>query len=539
MKLYTTALAILLAGLLQAQVPTPIVLEEFATGFDKPTAITNAGDDRLFVAEKDGLVRILNADGSIEATPFLDVQSLTNTSGFSDERGLLGLAFHPDYADNGYLYVNYTRTNGDTRITRFTVSGDPNVMDESTAQTIITIDQPFGNHNGGDLKFGPDGYLYIGMGDGGSAGDPDNYAQNMSSLLGKMLRIDVDVPNGYQVPTDNPFVNSGSDTLPEIWASGLRNPWRFSFDSATGDLYMGDVGQGNIEEVDYQPASSTGGENYGWRCFEGNSSYNSSGCLGLGAYDGPVVTYTHGFDHCSITGGYVYRGSAYPEMVGKYFYTDYCSGRFWTAELNDADEWVVFEVSEFQGFGWSTFGEDADGELYAANQSQGTIYQIQDACGSFDAGFTFDTETSLLTATEGVSYQWFLNGVSISGATSQQLDFLGNGMYSVFIEDENGCSAFSEMQEITLSSVQELDNYYGIRLQQNPVRDELTMIVGNPNLVAVQLQVMDLSGRIVMEERVMNAETELRMNVSTLVPGAYLLQMLGEEGRSVVRFVKD
>ena len=251
-------------------------LELFADGFSSPVDITNAGDERLFVVEKSGRIKIVLPDGTVLPTPFLNINPIVGSAG--SEQGLLGLAFHPNYASNRYFFVNYTNNSGDTEIARYET--DPANLNQALSNSgtvIMTIDQPFNNHNGGDIAFGPDGYLYIGMGDGGSGGDPGDRSQDPQELLGKMLRIDVDNGSPYGIPPDNPFIND-TTVLDEIWAIGLRNPWRYSFDRETGDLWMGDVGQNEREEIDMQLASSTGGENYGWRCYEGDLPFNTSGC---------------------------------------------------------------------------------------------------------------------------------------------------------------------------------------------------------------------------------------------------------------------
>ena len=272
-----------------------IELVSFATGFSNPVAIENAGDTRLFVAEQDGLIRIVSSTGTVNATPFLNLTSLVNSSG--NEQGLLGLAFHPDYSTNGYFFINYTASNGSTQISRFSVDGlNSDLGDPASEYQILNIPQPYTNHNGGDLNFGPDGYLYIGTGDGGSGGDPGNRAQDPQELLGKMLRIDVDSGSPYSIPITNPFVGDGS-TLDEIWALGMRNPWRFTFDAQTGDMYIADVGQNIWEEIDMQPASSTGGENYGWRCYEASATFNlAGGCPSASELTFPVYEYTK-MDH--------------------------------------------------------------------------------------------------------------------------------------------------------------------------------------------------------------------------------------------------
>ncbi|CAM3576230.1 hypothetical protein FSS13T_06520 [Flavobacterium saliperosum S13] len=349
--------------------PAVIGLQSFATGFSAPVEITHCGDSRLFVVEQDGLIKILNPNGTTNATPFLNVTTLTNASG---EQGLLGLAFHPDYTSNGYFYINYTNLNGDTVIARYSVAaGNPNLANPS-GTILLTIPQPFSNHNGGSVKFGPDGYLYIGMGDGGSGGDPENRAQNTNELLGKMLRIDVNSGFPYGIPPNNPYVGvAGAD---EIWAIGLRNPWKFSFDRQTGDLWIADVGQNLYEEVNRAGAAEAG-LNYGWRCYEGNVAYNTAGCAAQNTMKAPLFTTNHTNGFCSITGGYVYRGTAYPNFQGNYFFSDYCKAQIGMA---DSTGNVTFSQT-FTGNGFVTFGEDMHGELYVGSINNGVIYKLVDS----------------------------------------------------------------------------------------------------------------------------------------------------------------
>lgn len=363
-------------------------LVPFTTGLNSPVSMANAGDDRLFVVEQAGRIRIVEADGTLLLVPFLDIVDRVDSS--PSEGGLLGLAFHPEYADNGYFYVNYTYLSGVTRytrISRFTVTGDPDVADPDSENVLLTVVQPAPNHNAGDIHFGPDGYLYIPLGDGGGAGDTANNAQTPTNILGSVSRIDVDMGPGevadcvglgsgdYTVPNDNPFADGPGGNCDEIWAIGLRNPWRSSFDRDTGDFFMGDVGQGDWEEVDFQPAASTGGENYGWRCYEGNHEYNPAGCGPMEDYTFPIFEYVSS-GNCSVIGGYVYRGSQYPIMTGRYFLTDYCSGNFWDLEPAGADTWLATEHSNLQQSGFTTFGEALDGELYVA-KNNGTIYHLE------------------------------------------------------------------------------------------------------------------------------------------------------------------
>jgi glucose/arabinose dehydrogenase len=350
-----------------------ISLQSFGTGFVSPVEITNAGDTRLFVVQKGGLIRILNADGTVNATPFLNLSSLVTTN---SERGLLGLAFHPNYATNGYFFVNYTNLAGNTVIAKYTVSAtNPNIA--NTSETVLmTITQPFSNHNGGTLKFGSDGYLYIGMGDGGSGGDPGNRAQNINENLGKMLRIDVNVSAApfYASPSSNPYVGvAGND---EIWAIGLRNPWKFSFNRLNGDLWIADVGQDAIEEINkvLSPLPNSG-INFGWRCYEGNSTYNASGCAPSNTMRFPFVQYARFGGACSVTGGYYYSGTAYPNFQNKYFFTDYCDNKIRMVD----NAGVITTTASFSGNNFVTFGEDVNGELYIAGITSGTVYKIIDS----------------------------------------------------------------------------------------------------------------------------------------------------------------
>ena len=355
-----------------------IELELFANGLNRPLDITNAGDDRLFVVERGGEIKIVEADGEVRPTPFLDIDNIVFDASNQDERGLLGMAFHPDYSTNGFFFVNYIDNSGNTNIARYQVSdSDPNVANVDSREVIMMINQPVWNHNGGCLKFGPDGYLYIGMGDGGSGNDPSNYSQNRTSLLGKMLRIDVDNGLPYTIPADNPFAMDDF-TLDEIWAIGLRNPWRYSFDRETGDLWIGDVGQNFIEEVDFQSAGSSGGENYGWRCYEGTNFTNNSPLSDCQEnFTDPVYEIQHsGFTGpCSLTGGFVYRGTKYSELYGKYICADYCTGDFYVVEPDGQGGWSGSEVAQFS-HDVSTFGEDSAGELYIASFSSGSIHHI-------------------------------------------------------------------------------------------------------------------------------------------------------------------
>lgn len=350
--------------------PENAVWQQVASGLDRPTDITSPrdGSGRVFVLEQVGRIRILQ-NGELIPTPYLDISNIVGSN--ASERGLLGLAFHPNYAENGFFFVNYTDRDGNTRIARFSVSAsDPNQADPASRLELIRIQQPYGNHNGGALAFGPDGYLYAGLGDGGSAGDPLDAGQSLNTLLGKILRFDVNGGQPYAIPANNPFAAGGGEA--EIWAYGLRNPWKIAFDRATGDLYIADVGQNQWEEINFTPAGSPGGLNYGWRFMEGSHDY-SGGLYDKSALVLPVAEYTRN-DGCSVTGGQVYRGQSLPDWQGVYLYGDFCTGNIWGL-LKTGDGFansLLFRTS----FRISTFGLDDDGEIYLGDYS-GAIYTLE------------------------------------------------------------------------------------------------------------------------------------------------------------------
>jgi glucose/arabinose dehydrogenase len=353
--------------------PPSLQLVTVATGLSQPVFLTSAPGDpsRLFVVEKTGRIRIIR-NGALEARPFLD---LSDSVAGSSEQGLLGMAFDPQYGSTGRFYVSYTSVhNGMSVLARYRVAPtNADSADPASGQTLLTVDQPFANHNGGGILFGPDGFLYMGLGDGGSSGDPLKNGQDRTDLLGSILRLDVSGAGSYTVPASNPY--AGRATFrPELWNYGLRNPWRFSFDRQTGDLYIGDVGQNAREEVDVQPAASGGGENYGWSIMEGLQCYNASSCDQAGLTL-PVLDYDHS-QGCAITGGYVYRGTAIPGIQGRYFYSDYCGG--WVRSFRYQGGQAIDRQSHNSldtGASVTSFGEDAAGELYLLTQ-QGTVYRI-------------------------------------------------------------------------------------------------------------------------------------------------------------------
>lgn len=448
MKKALLPLMLLVTGICFSQT---VALESFGTGFSSPVEITHAGDTRLFVVERGGAIKILNANGTVNPTPFLNLSGIISSGG---ERGLLGLAFHPNYSSNGFFYVNYTNTAGNTVISRYSVnSGNPDVANTSSASILLTITQPYSNHNGGSVKFGPDGYLYIGMGDGGSGGDPENRAQNINELLGKMLRIDVNNGTPYGIPANNPYVGiAGAD---EIWAIGVRNPWKFSFNRSNGDLWIADVGQNNFEEIN-KVSSTQAGLNYGWRCYEGNAAYNATGCAAQSTMTFPLAVTTHSAGNCSITGGYVYTGTTYPNFQNKYFFTDYCASKI---GMVDNSGNITYSAN-FSGNSFVTFGEDNNGELYVGSINNGTIYKIKDSSlGTSDfsktaftvypnparaeiniksSGSNFPTEVTVFDMNgKQVAFQKTQNPELNTIKTSH----LATGLYLLHIMDNNGNTA--------------------------------------------------------------------------------------------------
>jgi glucose/arabinose dehydrogenase len=353
------------------QSPTTVPQIEFqqiATGFTRPLYLTHAGDGtgRLFVIEQAGVIKIIR-NGQTLATPFLDIRDRVESGG---ERGLLSVAFHPKYKENGRFFVNYTaRKQGVLKsvIAEYKVSQTNSDIADRTERVILEIEQPFANHNGGLNKFGPDGFLYIGLGDGGGAGDPLNAGQSLDTLLGKILRIDIE-KKPYAIPQENPFVGR-VNVQGEIWAYGLRNPWRFSFDRCTGRLFAGDVGQNRLEEIDLIEK----GKNYGWRTMEGSQCFDPPTLCNTQGLELPIAEYDHSLG-CSVTGGYVYRGTQYPALVGHYLFGDFCSGRIWSLAQASSSKWTMRQLID-SPFSISSFGEDEQGELYIAHYG-GAIYRV-------------------------------------------------------------------------------------------------------------------------------------------------------------------
>src|ERR1051325_6209882 len=435
--------------------PSSVVVREVMSGLSQPVFIANAegGSNRLFIVERTGRIWIF-ADGALLPSAFLDIHSIVNSSG--SEQGLLTLAFHPNYQANGQFYIVYTDQNGSVNLARLVRSAtDPNHANPNSRTILLTVPHPtFQNHNGGTLAFGPDGYLYWSIGDGGSGGDPSNNAQNLNVLLGKILRLDVDHTSpglNYTIPGSNPFYNT-PNRRGEIWAYGLRNPWRFSFDRQTGDLFIGDVGQSTREEIDFQPAGSPGGRNYGWRVMEGTLCFNPvTGCDQSGKVL-PVAEYDHSLG-CSITGGYLYRGAFYPPMQGHYFYSDFCSGILFSLYNDPTNGWTVTQIADTP-YSITSFGEDEHGELYFTDYNAGKIYQICYGslvnAGIEIGGLTQENPQLCQSQTLQKSFPGVNNGpVKITNSNNALLDAAQRVVYRV-----NGTPAsFSELMALPNSQL--------------------------------------------------------------------------------------
>ena len=441
-----------------------VTLEEYSTGYNWLIGFETApGDDRIHAFQKDGFIKICNTDGSIETVPFLDISTQVNNS-FNNEQGLLGLAFHPDYQANGYCFVFYNELGtGDVKIVRFERNtNNPDQLDPSTETLIMTWPHPKPNHIGGCMKFGPDGHLYIASGDGGGAGDPDGNGQNLMTYLGKVLRIDVDKGQPYTIPNDNPYVGALS-VHNEIWAYGLRNPWRFSFDKKTGDLWIADVGQDEREEINYLKYGEAGGQNYGWSCKEGSLTFDDQQCFAGAEFTDPIFEYAHNLvlGDCSISGGVVYRGTEYADLYGKYIFTDFCSGRIWSLEIiNNNPE--VEELGNFGNNDFTVLDENENGELFISGFFSNKIYKIIGECKPvaiienpsdiiIAQGETVELN---LFADPDYEFQWYLNNTAINGANSLDLTASQAGEYSVVVTNpDGGCSNTSNIVAISNNTI--------------------------------------------------------------------------------------
>lgn len=508
------------------QNPLEIELVPWAQGLGVGLDITHCGDERLFVARQYGAIFIITDSGQVAQTEFLEISARVL---FNGERGLLGLAFDPDYATNGHFYVNYiTGTgNGITRISRFTVSADPNVADPNSEVVLISLPQPNPIHQAGGLAFGPDGYLYCSLGDGGGANDPNNEGQDPTSLFGTILRIKPEADGSYSIPPDNPFATAQGDTLPEIWAYGLRNPYRFGIDPANGDLWIGDVGQELWEELNHWPGGLNTAPNFGWRCYEADSLFMPGECPDSTLLEFPVATHAHsllGGPSCAIVGGEVYRGTRYPALVGRHLYTDFCSGELRSIRPDGLGGWQDELLLSTGMLGLSSIGTDSAGELYLTNVIDGFVHQIRDRCPMPDPVITFGD--SGLVSTPGSSYQWYINGEPITDATGLTLVPLVNGIYRVEVEFENGCIRTSAPY-FHLSTRVTAATEAPFTLHPQPADELLEINFTAPVPATVQLVLRDISGRLVHREGVEPGADRVTMSVVHVKSGIYLLQLSG------------
>lgn len=516
-------------GQLAAQTPVTIVLENFATGLNSPVDIAHCDDERLFVVEQAGRIMVVAPDGTVSETPFLDIRGRVNDGG--GEQGLLGLAFDPGYAANGRFYVNYIAGNGNgsTRVSRFNVSADPNVADSTSEEILYTMVQPASNHNGGDLDFGPDGYLYFALGDGGSGNDPWNNAQDLTNYAaGDIVRIDVSGDEGYTIPPTNPWVNIGNDTLPEIWGSGLRNPWRFGFDAVTGDLWIGDVGQGEWEEIDFWPAGDNSGPNFGWRCYEGDipTPGIDDDCPPASEFVAPVSVHAHdGAGWCSVIGGRVYRGSEFPRLYGRYIYTDYCPTPYFSLRSDGNGGWIREQVrSSNGGAGTSCIAENSALEMFVSNVNTGTVKRIVDQC-PMPAPVIAQNGTQV-TSTPADSYTWFVDGEEIVGANTQTIIAQEAGTYYVVAGFGASCELASEPIQVVGTGMGDISSAT-FSVSPIPARDRIDL---DRLPAAVEyVELTDLTGRSVTRVA-WNGAKRGSMDVSNLESATYVLRLLNGTG---------
>lgn len=523
----------------------------FSTGYNEPLAIAHAGDARLFVVERGGTISICDSLGVKLATPFLDITSIVGSGG--QEQGLLGLVFHPDYKNNGYFYVNYTDLSGNTHIARFSRNaGNPNLADAASEFTLFTVTQPAPNHNGGTLHFGKDGYLYIALGDGGMAVNGANSGQNPGVLLGKILRIDVDNGSPYSIPADNPFVGNGAYE-PEIWSMGVRNPWKFSFDRLTGDMWIGDVGD-DMEELDFHEYGNPAGNNYGWPCHQGlNTSYVTNGnCVGFTGATMPIYEYDHigtSPTACSIIGGYRYRGAQHGSIFGNYYFVDWCNGEMFSVNGTPGN-WTVTSLGQPHPtyVVWG-IGEDQYGEIYMVMGNwMGTIRKmIVSGTGSCTPeafiieSYDDDSLTGASTLTAGFyptyTYQWQLNGVNISGATQPTYNATQTGHYSVMVTNPNGnCTDGSDsvFVDIASSFAEYAPGEIALKVYPNPTENDVTLHFTGVTS-KTRAEIINSLGEVVESFNVSNGNH--RVSFKNHARGTYYVKVTGEQTMTIQKII--
>lgn len=515
---------LILLSLIQEFSFSQMSITPFVNNVFRVTDINNCGDDRLFIAEQAGRIRIADLDGNLNPLPFLSITNRVNDSG--GEQGLLGMAFSPGYAIDRRFYVNYINNAGNTIISRFTASlTNPDIADSLSEEILFSVIQPYANHNGGAMHFGPDGYLYLSLGDGGAGGDPLNHGQNLQSRLGKLLRIDVSVSSGYSIPASNPFIGvANADSM--IWSYGLRNAWRFSFDKLTGDNWIADVGQGLWEEINFQPANSSGGENYGWRCYEGLANFNLNGCPPPATFVQPVHAYGH-FPACSVTGGYVYRGAKYAHWFGKYFFSDYCSGLMQSLAPNDTGAFDLINYGAFGTFVFSTFGQDRYGEMYVGKGSSG-VFKLNDS-SCVPVAFISESDTIIYPFTSltlktpnspGFKYQWFFNDRLIPNAISNSYSALVSGNYRVKVTNGTACENLSKTVYVLLNTN---DNFI---IYPNPASTnaEISWSLNFPGNKLIEIY--DATGRWVEKANLDKSALSYKLNTLRFRKGIYVVRII-------------
>ena len=524
-----------------------IALEEWGESHDGPIGMVPLPDSNFILIQKQGLVKLLDDDGN-HLGDILDISGHIGDSG--GERGLLGVALHPSYPDSPYLYLNHTDELDNTAIVRYALYPDSMQIDTASRKLLLTVEQPYGNHNGGHLAFGPDDYLYIGMGDGGSGGDPENRAQNLNTLLGKILRIDVDSGDPYGIPENNPFVDS-TDAMPEIWSYGWRNPWRFSFDRETGDMWVGDVGQGDVEEVSLELRDTVGGLNYGWRCYEGDQEYDTSeDCEG--PFVDPILTRDHTTGDASITGGYRYRGPD-TSLQGHYIFGDFVSGNVYMAVLSELDTPTVDTLMTIGAIpSLASFAEDDDGSLYALSLN-GQIYKIGMGDDLIDCDtlpvpelVIMDNESDssvLVTDSTYVQYVWYYSETSDQIDAFMAIDTTSEhvfypeegGNYYVEVVDSNGCPGFSEIVQVVLSNAVSALEFYDIQVFPNPVTNFLT-IRTEEMLPQARIEIINSQGRLI---RQMQSQLPGTVSMHNLPAGMYFVKFVTQEKYHVAKIFKE
>lgn len=531
LQLFFTGLITVGLGLpAKAQISPPVEVQRvpWVGNLQFITDLADCGDGRLFAVSQGGSIWVITDSMTVLPQPFLNIWWLIY---FSGEQGLLGLAFDPDYASNGHFYVNYTQpyeAGHNTIISRFTVStGDPNVADPNSEVVLMTIPQGGDIHKGGDLEFGTDGYLYLTIGDGGPQGDPTNNAQNLNTRLGKVLRIDVHADGTWSAPPDNPFATA-VDTLPEIYAYGVRNPFRLGLDRLTGDLWFGDVGQSSYEEVNFMEAG-TSGMNFGWRCYEGNMPYLPDDCPDGTALRYPVVAHANimnGGSFCALIGGKVYRGSQYPRLYGRYFYTDYCNGSIRTIRPAEGGGWLDEQVLAPGMAGNTCIAEDSAGELYLANQLTQTVYKLVDRCPMAAPTLT-DADTAL-HCSDAVGYAWYRNGELLPGETGQALAYPADGIYWAVADMGNGCLFTTDSLQVLHTGIPSAPSI-ALKTFPNPAQDRLTVQLPFATNTPWQVELVDLLGRPL--HRWPGAGNQsLDLSIAEVPQGRYLLWARTAEG---------